>query len=252
MSWSQLNGGEVNSRPSTEESRLFGLAVHRLEIPLQAKYDFDDLVQEIASIEADLIILRFPCTRVDWMGRLAFHRPDLEIIHADTLMYWTHTPTGSVDAIQWAVQHPPAASEAGEAIQSIFAGYRNHYAANPLLEAVDPAEAYRRWTVTHIENGGEAMALSHDSQIVAVATLTRPTDHVEVLLAGVIPESRGRGVYESLLSAVADWVGGGNASTIVISTQAHNTGVQRAWARFGFLPTAAFDTIHLMRRHPSL
>jgi ribosomal protein S18 acetylase RimI-like enzyme len=251
MSWSHLRSDEVDSTSSTQESQFLGLAVHRLEIALQARYDFDDLVDQVGSIDADLIILRFPSTHVDWMGRLRFHIPDMEVIHADTLVYWTHTPTDSVNTIEWTVQHPPAASEAGEAIKSIFAGYRNHYAANPRLEAFDPAEAYRRWATNHIVNGGSALALSDGSKIVAVATLTEPTDHVEILLAGVVPEVRGRGVYGSLLSAVAHDVKDGDASTIVISTQAHNIGVQRAWARFGFLPTAAFDTLHLMRLHPS-
>ena len=80
----------------------------------------------------------------------------------------------------------------------------------------------------------------------AVATLEISEDFVEILLAGVGPPWQGRGVYSSLLWAVEDFAADRGLSSVYISTQAHNTRVQRSWARFGFTPVAAFETVHAM------
>jgi hypothetical protein len=36
--------------------------------------------------------------------------------------------------------------------------------------------------------------------------------------------------------------------SVVISTQASNTAVMRAWARVGMLPTISLNTLHVMKR----
>ncbi|MEU4832515.1 GNAT family N-acetyltransferase [Streptosporangium sp. NPDC023615] len=69
----------------------------------------------------------------------------------------------------------------------------------------------------------------------------------EILLAGVVSRARGRGLYGHLLAAVEERVLARGGREVVISTQGHNTGVQRAWARYGFEPVHAFLTVHLIR-----
>ncbi|WP_440064043.1 GNAT family N-acetyltransferase [Streptosporangium sp. OZ121] len=83
--------------------------------------------------------------------------------------------------------------------------------------------------------------------ILALATLADDADRTEILLAGVISRARGRGLYAHLLAAVEGRALARGAREVVISTQGHNTGVQRAWARYGFEPALTFLTVHLIR-----
>lgn len=70
---------------------------------------------------------------------------------------------------------------------------------------------------------------------------------VEILLAGVVPHAQGRGMYPHLLAAMEDWALDEGAEAVVISTQGHNTRVQRAWSRYGFEPVHSLVTAHLVR-----
>lgn len=83
--------------------------------------------------------------------------------------------------------------------------------------------------------------------ILALATLADDDDRTEILLAGVVSRARGRGLYAHLLAAVEGRALARGAREVVISTQGHNTGVQRAWARYGFEPALTFLTVHLVR-----
>nr|BFE86349.1 hypothetical protein GCM10020093_089500 [Planobispora longispora] len=72
-------------------------------------------------------------------------------------------------------------------------------------------------------------------------------DRTEILLAGVVPAAQGRGLYTHLLGAVEERALGRGSAEVVISTQEHNTRVQRAWTRYGFQPSHAVVTVHAVR-----
>ncbi|MER5646560.1 GNAT family N-acetyltransferase [Streptosporangium sp. NPDC002524] len=94
--------------------------------------------------------------------------------------------------------------------------------------------------------GGPHPATAGDG-ILALATLADDDERTEILLAGVASRARGRGLYAHLLAAVEGRALARGAREVVISTQGHNTGVQRAWARYGFEPALTFLTVHLVR-----
>jgi ribosomal protein S18 acetylase RimI-like enzyme len=128
----------------------------------------------------------------------------------------------------------------------VFADYANHYSANPLLSSEAAAAGYREWAMkTPLR---DSLVLSVDGSPAGIATLDRTSDHVEILLAGVVPELRGRGMYPHLLQGVEDDAMSSDVERVVISTQAHNTVVQRAWARYGFVPLTTFITVHAVKR----
>lgn len=83
--------------------------------------------------------------------------------------------------------------------------------------------------------------------MLGLATLEEDGPRTEILLAGVVSGSQGRGLYAHLLRAVEDRALARGAAEVVISTQGHNTRVQRAWARYGFEPVQTFLTVHLVR-----
>jgi ribosomal protein S18 acetylase RimI-like enzyme len=72
-------------------------------------------------------------------------------------------------------------------------------------------------------------------------------DSTEILLAGVIPEARRRGIYSELLQGIMGEEARSGISLIRISTQSGNIGVMRAWAKLGFLPYMALNTLHVTK-----
>ncbi|GAA4206591.1 hypothetical protein GCM10022252_68940 [Streptosporangium oxazolinicum] len=83
--------------------------------------------------------------------------------------------------------------------------------------------------------------------ILGLATFSDDDLRMEILLAGVNSRVRGRGLYAHLLAALERRALALGLREIVTSTQAHNTGGQRAWVRYGFEPVHAFLTVHLIR-----
>jgi GNAT superfamily N-acetyltransferase len=92
----------------------------------------------------------------------------------------------------------------------------------------------------------------HDA-LMALATTLMVNDgqSLEVLLAGTAPNFQGRGVYRSLFAGVVARTAELGCLEVVISTQASNIGVQRAWAALGLRPFAAFTTVHVRSRRQS-
>ena len=86
------------------------------------------------------------------------------------------------------------------------------------------------------------------TEAIGLATLAHTAGTTEILLAGIIRAARGRRRYAHLLAGVEEAARAHGAERLVISTQAHNAGVQRAWARYGFEPVGSVHTVHAVRR----
>ena len=67
----------------------------------------------------------------------------------------------------------------------------------------------------------------------------------EVVLNGVLPAYRGKGVYRELLRATIDTFIDAGARTTVIATQIDNRAVQRVWVTEGFSLARSEYTIHI-------
>ena len=67
----------------------------------------------------------------------------------------------------------------------------------------------------------------------------------EVVLNGVMPEFRGRGVYRELLRRTIDTFVDTGARSTVIATQLDNRAVQRVWVSEGFRLESSQYTIHI-------
>lgn len=248
MTWEDLRGRELLVSDSPAESEAFGLAVSKVSIPLNFEGTAEDVLEATTTAGADLVILRSPAARVELSPWLTLQLPSYDIFHVDTLVYWILQP--QLDRVMDAtsVVTRPNALSAAEAVEAIFSGYLNHYAANPRLAHVVVAEAYRDWTHRHIVIGEPALALLVDDQIAGVATYSLQDDHAEILLAGIVERFQGQGLYSNLLSAVEQDASEAGVGSLIISTQVHNRNVQRAWARYGFVPLSAFQTYHIMPR----
>jgi ribosomal protein S18 acetylase RimI-like enzyme len=235
---------------SALESARFGLRMGRVVVPAGATCAAEDVVRLVEAADLDVTVVRYPADRLGWAASLA--RTGRTAFHADTLVYWA-APVGGgalATSVSAGSARRLAADDADlldDLVADVFADYGSHYLANPLLDPAGALAGYQEWARRSLGEPGErAVALDDGSATYGVATI-EVGDEVEILLAGVRASHRGRGLYRHVLEAVAAEAAAEGVEQLVISTQARNIGVQRAWARHGFLPVAAIETVHLVR-----
>ncbi|MEV6980538.1 GNAT family N-acetyltransferase [Sphaerisporangium sp. NPDC051017] len=244
----------VRTLASPLESARFGRPVERLTVRGESDPSFAPVRAAILESAADVIVLRYPAERIDWFAKLL--TTGRTVLLADSLVYWRLAVGRGRGAPQapglrtGELRDPEAA---GALVGEIFAGYRNHYGADPLFEAYDLRECYADWTRGPVA-AGDCLALygpgpgEGERRVIGLATVADDGPATEILLAGVVPGERGRNRYAHLLAAVEERASARGGTEVVISTQGHNTGVQRAWARYGFEPVRTLLTVHLVRK----
>jgi ribosomal protein S18 acetylase RimI-like enzyme len=129
---------------------------------------------------------------------------------------------------------------------AIFADYVNHYGANPRLAGFDLSDGYREWTRGHVGTGHLRCLLgSVDGVPCSYGTVRLDVEECEIVLNGVLPEYRSRGVYRDLLRAMVGLFMDHGAPLSMISTQVDNRAVQRVWVKEGFRLDDSYFTVHL-------
>lgn len=262
MSWDGLQGDTISHVVSGLESDRFGLTIGRVVVGDQASEETAsrDLTATLDSAAEELLIVRWP-TRMTTLGAAAA-ASQRAIIPADVLMYW-EVPADGLRPDQVALTErglrtsvPTAADPVSLAalehvVRDSFRDYGNHYTANPRLDRELALTGYLDWaTRSLVDDPQDVVLLLHEDEPVAVATLSAGGGgaDLEILLAGLTGATQGQGWYQHLLAAVGDQARARGCTRVIISTQAHNLRVQRAWARAGFRPFGAVTTVHAMRR----
>ncbi|GAA3151625.1 hypothetical protein GCM10010466_48380 [Planomonospora alba] len=263
---------EPRAEASPLESARFGCSVARLTVP-PGYGSLAPVREALRASDADVVVLRYPAENVGWFAHLLSDDGRVPLF-AGSLVYWSlpaglgRRPAPQAGLRTAALEDRETASAL---VAGIFAEYGNHYAANPLFDGAAALAGYRQWAAGSAEQG-RCLALWADGacgadravgatpadaaagtagggrgEILGLATVADDGPRTEILLAGMVPAARGRGLYAHLLRAVEDRALGRGAAEVVISTQEHNTRVQRAWARYGFRPSHAVLTVHMVR-----
>jgi RimJ/RimL family protein N-acetyltransferase len=245
---------------SASESARFGRDIARLVVTATAPAELTGLDTALDGCPADVVVARWPSAAL-WLPALLC-RPGRDVVAAGAIVYWG-VPVGSgrrpaadtaltVDVVP---AGDPAAAEVAPLVDALvadsFAGYGNHYSADPLLARSAAEAGYQEWARRSLTDGGHAVVvLRAGGEALGIATVSESadTEHVEILLAGIASAAQGRRLYGHLLAGVEDLAAALGATRVVISTQTHNTRVQRAWARYGMEPFEAYETAHLVRR----
>jgi len=257
VAWDELLTPGVELRPSAAESERFGLRVVRVSIGA-GQVDVDELQSRLDDLEADVAVVRYDAARLGLGGALA--QGGRLLLPAGSLTYWDKpalpaSPGRRPD--DSALSVVAAREGGGEGVEPVlralvrasFADYGNHYTANPLFDNAAALDGYEEWAVRTLgSDPGNVLVLAEGGEPIGAATLAEGGDHVEVLLAGLVPAAQGRRLYGTLLRACEDVAVERGLERLVISTQVHNVRVQRAWARAGLRPLAAVETVHLVRR----
>lgn len=253
MSWAQhAPGSAIILQPSDVESRRFGLSISRLLVPFGVTDgDWRPVATMLDDSAADVVFLRIPVERISWVNRMAA-RGSRDLLLADTLTYWLMSaadvdhrarPSRPTD-----IESRPVVDvdEALALMETVFAGYANHYAANPLFDTAVAQVAYAEWMRTLMRDL-PAQGLYDQSGMIAVV-VGEVVDGLGVLVVGgVRPDRREKGLFSVLLDALIDQLRGAGARDVVLSTQGHHIPTQRTAARMGFLPVGELLTVHAVR-----
>jgi GNAT superfamily N-acetyltransferase len=257
VTWLDLLGAGVTAAPSPVESDRFGMSMARVVVGQEAVWDdalHDDLVVACARDE-DVLVVRWPSRLVECGAVLATSGRD--VVPADTLVYWEAPSAMLAESGQEPADAPQvrrgvaAPPDLDDLVERVFAGYINHYTANPLLGRDLVLEGYVDWVRRTVRRdpGTLAVLVQHEQSVGVATWFVDPAgDFVEILLAGLVPEARRRGWYALLLAEVGRAAAGVGSARVVISTQGSNVSVQRAWVRAGFVPFASVTTAHAVRR----
>lgn len=260
MSWAALTRDGISIAESSFESARFDCSVSRLVVGQRRERRLDDelvVTRQLQESTDDLVICRWPGERAEFAS--AAIRSSRVLLPADMLVYW-EAPVADFDPAgllgDSSVSFHRAASATRDTadlleriISDSFAGYGNHYAANPCLDDGLALQGYVEWAQRAFDESPENVMLMHDGdQPIGIATLSRDGDDLEIELAGLVAQHQGKGLYGALLAAIRGHAMNSGCSRVIISTQAHNVRVQRAWVRAGFKPFATVATVHAMTR----
>jgi hypothetical protein len=275
VAWHHLGGEDVSYEHSDIESERFGRSVGRLTVGFGVSRPDHAVAAThecLSSVDADIVIVRFPAHMAAVAGGLT--TSGWTLVPAGSLTYWEAPAVDLAQTTQsragdsrgedvhggrrvWRGnddEAPAFTSGVAELVTSVvedsFAGYANHYSANPLLSEDDALAGYVDWAVrTVVADRASVLILWNDQRPVGLATVESSPDgtDLEVLLAGLVRHAQGHGWYAELIAAVGREALARHHERVIISTQAHNVKVQRSWARAGFLPFSAVETVHAVR-----
>ncbi len=250
MAWfDAVENPELVVAPSLYESVRFGVSVDRVTVSGAAGAELPEVLAAVDGSDADVVVLRYPAREVGWFAELA--AGERRAVFADSLVYWSlrvgegrapEPDPGLTAAVETAIED----SLVDELVADIFGDYGNHYFANPLFDRALALAGYQEWARRSIAAAG-AVTLRGPSGVVALGTIAHTPSMTEIELAGVVAAEQGKGRYGHLLAAMEDAAAAAGSTRLVISTQGHNTGVQRAWSRYGFEPVHTLVTVHLIR-----
>lgn len=231
--------------PSPVESARFGLTVHRGDLD---RIEPQSLAAHLRHEAVDLAIIRVPATEQPVLHELDV--TGMPWFVADSLIYFSCDLAGYEPR---PLRNPLTLRQASHAdretlnrlIERTFSGYANHYSANPVLDRAAITAGMVEWAVGFIDRSDAEVFLADiDGEVAGFATCTFGAVS-EAVLFGVAPDYEGRGVYGDLTRfAVAEAARRGSRS-IKTSTQAHNFAVRRSWISAGYLPQAAYVTVHI-------
>jgi GNAT superfamily N-acetyltransferase len=243
-----MSSGGSALRYSALDSQRFGFRVFRTR---EFACDSAQLVRDIIEADCDVAIVRLPAG-----GSIKFVQELAELgfpaVHADTLVYYECSLTNllvSLDPVEGVTVESAVLEDSKELstlVELVFQNYSSHYAANELFEPTLVAEGYAEWAMsfTNAPDRNVLLARAGD-QIVGFLTLEVREQNVEIVLNGIHPEWTGRGIYGSLVRAAQRYGSEQDAERLIVSTQANNITVQRAWHREGLSLYAAYDTFHV-------
>jgi len=171
----------------------------------------------------------------------------------DTIVYYGRATTNLPERLNYhetsirLARHDDS-SAVGAIARRAFRGYVGHFHADPHLDR-DAADAvYVEWAETstaHADKSRPVLLCCRNNFVLGFLTLRGIGEQTaEIVLNAVDPMQQGRGIYGLLVESALKHARQGGANELSVSTQINNYGVQRVWARLGFVHTNSLYTFH--------
>jgi UDP-glucose 4-epimerase len=230
--------------PAAHDSRRFGLRVVRTRI---ADADaVSALTRSCAEQGADLAIARCPADDADTLAALTsagWSLMDVQIVFEGPA-----TPSPPIEPVTRRVAEAGDAAAVHALALVAFESHVTHYYADPRLPRRLAREVYADWArrmCAEPEGATPVLLYEEGSRLVhfSACQLGEPT-HGELLLAGMHPDYRGRGLGPRLTADSIGYLAGRGVTVVSAVTGANNLSSQRQLLRCGLRPERAFYTLH--------
>lgn len=254
MSWLDLTSNRLVVTQGVAESARFGMSVLNIRCGSEL-HNTDQLWDELENSRYDLAVVKYPSTNTRLAMQLNLEKYSVCI--ADPTVYWMSQKMLTPQR----VSHPQivrvvevSVSELDSVvrvIESSFAGYQSHWHFNPKTRHIQMAEAYSEWVQNIIGTpfSHTFLVFNDDSDDpIGMAMINISGTTLEILLAGISATHQGKGLYGELLKYLTEFGSVRGVNQLVISTQAGNLNVQKAWIHQGWVPAMTVQTIHVEKK----
>lgn len=252
MSWLDLTSSEMVVSHAIPESLRFGMSV--INIRCGSKFhNTDTLISELTDGQYDLAIVRYPSDNTEIANSLETSK--FKILVTDPTVYWTSPRQTKAVLMKDKVEILEISErEVGPVIaviESSFHEYQSHWHYNSKTKHIQMSEAYTEWLKNSLRDTNIHIFLMtyRDSKIpIGMAMIKISGNIIEVLLAGVSAAHQGKGLYGELLKYLINFGSVNGIQQLVISTQASNINVQKAWVKQQWNPAMTVQTMHVEKK----
>ena len=144
--------------------------------------------------------------------------------------------------------HPGDLEEVTALAAVCFRDYESHYHADDRLDRATCDEIQVDWArraCLSREVADEVLVAESERSLAGYFLLKRNSpEEADVAVAAVVPDRRGRGVYESLVVQSMRWAAAAGAKRLTGLVQVTNVAVQKTPLRLGWTPRFAYHTFH--------
>lgn len=253
MGWHDFEKPGISVSLGEAESRRFGFRVLNIRVGIGADTE-QKVLSALENEPYDLAVVRYPSSNLEMGANLT--QVGRTSILVEPTVYWRSTSGFTVNPAPKSGYLEKvdvrSISTLTEVITETFDGYVSHWHHDPMTKSINMAHAYTEWTEAVIRSERHAAFLLRDSSsdgAIGMALTEMYNGVLEVLLAGIVPKCQGQGHYATILHGLEEFAKVSGCSRVVISTQASNFQVQKAWARHGWSPYLVLQCVHFWGTH---
>lgn len=249
MVWSDFDESSWSFTVAPAESARFGVSVSNLTVGTDVTDRDRIAIMEALKFANGIVVLRYPSSE-DWLAT-ELSKSNLKMLPTDTLVYWENKRT-------WPELQNPRISlkqckfdedleKAICVVRNSFKNYRTHWSQDPRTEHFDMAVGYEEW-VNHLFQKSDSILqyAEQDGEPVGMMAMSFNNQKYEVLLAGVIKDVQGAGIYGEMFQTAMNQISLGLEIECTISTQVSNIRVQRSWINLGLKPAKSINVFHVV------
>jgi hypothetical protein len=249
MNWLDLTSDLMVVSRGIAESKRFGITVVNFKYGSRL-HNAQTLFDGLSAAQYDLAVVRYPSDKTELSMLIESNR--YKALLTDPTVYWKSRKSLEKRPIEdWVQVSEVTITElpsVAQVIGSAFHGYQSHWHFNPNTNQIEMSEAYTEWVTNAIDSPTTHVFLMLDSGVgepIGMAMIQIEENVLEILLAGIVVTRQGQGLYGQLLTHITNFGSAKGVDQVVISTQASNINVQKAWIAQGWVPAMTVQTVHI-------